>query len=165
MWTDYFFKKKKKKLADELSKVSLFEGIHKKDLNKIAKLGYIRRYEDKELIFKKEEPSYGIYIVLQGQVEIFLENKKKYFIIGNYHEHEFFGEFSLVKQSSRKASARANGETVLCYLFKKNLKNFFISYPKIGLIIYDHILNSMIEKIEFADNFLIKQNEKTFKQR
>jgi len=164
MWTDYFVKKKKKSLADALSKVALFKDIHKKDLKELAKIAHIRHYHDDETIFKQKDPSYGIFIILKGEIEIFIQNKRRKLNLATYHELEHFGEFSLSKKNTRKASATAKGDVVLCYLFREDVLKLFEEHPRLGLAVYHTIMDELIEKLEFADDYLMKENEKNPKQ-
>jgi len=164
VWTDYFVKKKKKNLADALKKVSFFSDLHKKQLRELAKIAHVRHYNDGEVIFKRNDPSYGIFIVLKGEVEIFIKNKKSKLRLATYHEFEHFGEFSLAEKNTRKASAISKGESTLCYLFREDLNKLFDSNSKLGISIYKKIIDLLVEKLEYADDYIMKQNEKNLKQ-
>ena len=164
VWSDHFFKEKKKSLANALKKLDLFSDLHKKELREVSKIAYLRQYKDGEIIFKKNDPSYGLFIVLKGEAQIFLQDKKNKQTLGNYHPLEYFGEFSLVKDNTRKASAVSIGESTLCYIFNEDLKKLFVHHPKLGLSVYEKIFEILIEKLEYADEYMMKQNGKNTKQ-
>ena len=156
LWSNHFLRKRKKSLPDALKKVELFSSLNKGELKEVAKICYLRHYRDDEIIFRKDEPSYGIFIVLKGEVEIFLQSKRKKLTLGKYEPFEYFGEFSLVENTARKANAVSEGETTLCYIFREDLAQVFIKNPKLGLTVYEKIVGLLVERLEYANETLIK---------
>ena len=156
LWSDFFFKEKKKSLSDALKKVDLFSDLNKRQLRDISKITFIRKYKKGEAIFKKDDPSYGLFIVLKGEVDIFIQNKNKKLILGNYENSEYFGEFALAKENTRKASAFSKEDSTLCYIFREDLNKLFIQNPRLGISVYQKVIELLIEKLEYADECLIK---------
>jgi CRP/FNR family transcriptional regulator, cyclic AMP receptor protein len=73
--------------------------------------------EDTE-IFKEGDFGDSMYIIYQGEVEIYKSNTT----LAILKEKEVFGELSLIDSESRSASVRAHTD---CYLFKIDQDPFF----------------------------------------
>ncbi len=136
----YFFQKRKPKVVDALKKVRLFRGLTEKQVKTLAKNSYLRRYKDEELVFYKNEPAYGLFIVLKGSVEI-REGKK---LLVTYRPYNSFGEFAMLRDATRAADAITKGETVLCYLFKEDLNSLFLKDPKMCIKMYQNLLEAAL---------------------
>ena len=70
----------------------------------------------------------------------------------------------MAEKNTRKASATSKGESTLCYLFREDLNKLFDSNSKLGISIYKKIIDLLVEKLEYADDYIMKQNEKNLKQ-
>lgn len=144
---DFFFKRKRKaRLDDALRKVPMFSGLTKRQTDKLAKRAYVRYYKDGETVFYRDEPAYGLFIVLKGGVEV--RRGKK--VLSSYAPFHAFGEFALLKEATRSADAKTKGETTLCYLFKEDLNKIFLSDPKLCVTIYQNLLASAVDTLKRA---------------
>jgi len=153
LWENVFHRTKKDSIEYVVERTKLFEGLHRKDLHELIKLGHLRNFKVGETLFKKGEPSFGIYIVLKGRVEIYLPGKKKT-ILTHFHQGDFFGELSLVKEDKRTASADATEPCTLFYLFHNDLRKLFKRRPFLGLEILERVLHIMAIRMENVDRRL-----------
>ena len=136
LWANLFSKRNKRTVYSALRQVVLFEDLNKSQLRKIEKRGHIRKFKDKEILFYKGDPSYGIYIVLRGQVDVTIHKK----VFQSYKPFDFFGEFALVKGTVRTATTNSVGESTLLYLSEPDLKELFSEDPKMGFSVYEKML-------------------------
>ncbi len=146
-----FSKRNKDTVFNALSQVKLFEGLNKKQLKEIEKIGYLRNFVNEEIVFYKGEPSYGIYVVLRGQVNVCIRNKN----LQKYRPFDFFGELCMVKDNIRTATAISKGESVLFYIHEPALKDLFSSDPKIGFCIYENTLSILSEIVQQCDKRML----------
>jgi len=157
-WHNLFSAKKRRRVFDVLRKSFLFAGLSNDQLKKIEDLGHIRRFKGEEIIFYKGEPSYGLYIVLEGEVRIKIKDLE----VQVYTKGDFFGEFSLIKEDSvRTATALSIGNSTLFYISSTSLKDLFKYYPKIGLSVYERLVEvfgSII--IEYNIEIIKSKNER-----
>ena len=67
-----FFGKRKKvdPVIKALEKVPIFEHLSEKELKNIVQLTHERDYKADEYIFKKHAPAEGMYVILNGKIEI-----------------------------------------------------------------------------------------------
>ncbi len=135
--------RKKPRVVDALKKVPMFKGLSEKQIKRLANKAYIRHYQDGESVFYKDEPAYGLYVVLKGDVQI-KEGKTEIITYKNYMS---FGEFALLKNATRSADAITKGDTTLCYFFKEDLRKLFLTDPRICTIVYQNLLAIAIEMV------------------
>jgi len=70
-------------------------------------------FQDGEAIFEEGRAGDWIYVVLSGAVELSKKVENKDIVIDVVSTEEVFGELGFISQTSRTATARAVGETVL----------------------------------------------------
>ncbi len=136
--------RKKPRVIDALKQVGMFKGLSEKQIKKLAKKAYIRHYGDKELVFYKDEPAYGIFVVMKGTVHI-KEGKRE---IITYRRLSAFGEFALLKDATRAADAITKGETTLCYFFKEDLRKLFHADPRMCAVVYQNLLATAMDMLK-----------------
>lgn len=154
-----FLSGKKEKLSDILKKVKIFSQLKSKEIKEIIKIGNIRSYKDGEVIFRKGENSYGMFIILKGNVDIYLKEKKKITNLASYSKYEYFGEISLVVGNIRTANTVAKGDTKLFYIFRDDFKHLIESNQKVCFQFYENLIQLLVEKIEYFDTAIHKQKQ------
>jgi len=111
-----------------LSQTLLFDGIPSSVLLQLVEGMYHRQYRDSEAVFSYGEPGLGMYFVLSGSVEIFLDDQS----LATIEPGEFFGEVALFGEETRTASARVKGETELIGFFRPALTEWIDRSPRYG---------------------------------
>jgi signal-transduction protein with cAMP-binding, CBS, and nucleotidyltransferase domain len=154
LWDGSFQKVHKRSLIYALSKVSLFSGVSKEDLSKLAKFCHIRSYKDREIIFGQDDPAYGMFIVLEGQVDIYSIENRRANEIASYKNYSYFGEVSFSRTGKRGVSAVSNGECILCYIFKDDLKKLFSKNYDFGVKYYENLVLNLTDRLEYASKLL-----------
>jgi|GEM_PF-1885389 len=71
--------------------------------------------QDKEVLFLEGSPWDGLYFIMSGVIQIFLERNRQEIILNCAQPGEFIGTATLVSQGPRMASARAMGEVILVH--------------------------------------------------
>jgi CRP-like cAMP-binding protein len=99
-------------------------------LREVIELGYRRRLEASEMLFREGDPGDAFYIVLSGSVEIFLEKLNKH--LTTLSSGQFFGELSLMLGIPRTASARASEDTIMFALDHKGLEKLLQEHPELS---------------------------------
>lgn len=77
-------------------------------------------YETGEIIFNEGDIGDFLYIIADGEVEIFHNKEGKDSIIATLHKGEFFGEMALLNQKTRTASVRCTQPTNVLALKKSD---------------------------------------------
>jgi CRP/FNR family cyclic AMP-dependent transcriptional regulator len=95
-----------------------------------------------EYIFYKGDPGLGLYIIRDGEVEIKRENSSgEINLLAAYSKGDFLGELALVDGEKRSASAIAKTDCKLSIIFKPDLDEFIVKYPRKGIKILTGISN------------------------
>jgi len=116
-----------------LKNVPVFQDLNPKELQKLEQWLHKRTYQPGESVFKRHAPGEGMYIILSGSVEIFLERPDADDkVLATLKEGEFFGEIALLDREERSASARAGIPTVLLVFAQPDLLSLIDQAPILG---------------------------------
>lgn len=116
-----------------LKSVPLFSDLRTNELREVVKIIHRRVYKTDETVFYEGEPGVGMYIVQEGCIAIFKENKDT----GNQKlaelkRGEFFGDLALLDESPRSATAVATEESKVLGLFRPDLLGLIDRKPRLG---------------------------------
>ena len=82
------------------------------------KLG--RLYRDGEIVIHKGDEGTCLFVIQEGNVEVFDENGGTEVKIADLGASEFFGEMGLFEKDVRSCTVRAKGNTKILTIDKKN---------------------------------------------
>jgi CRP-like cAMP-binding protein len=141
MWDNLFRDRDKNKpLRELLKKNVLFQDLNFAQISMIEKIVNVRHYRPGEPIFRQGEVGVGMYMILSGTVNIFVEEldvstgSPTANHVTLLKAGDFFGEMTLVEHESRRsASASAQEETTLIGFFKPDLIEVVERSPTVGV--------------------------------
>jgi CRP-like cAMP-binding protein len=107
-----------------------------------------RTYEDGEYIIRQGEIGYCMYVIQEGMVEIFLEEKDNEIPLMTRKAGDFFGEMALFDRDVRSASVRARGPARILTVDKKNLLPRIHQDPSMAFRILEIMSNRIRELLE-----------------
>ncbi len=102
-----------------LKNVELFKKLSKKEIEKIQKIGRIKKFKKGDIIFNKNEIGRNFFIVKKGEVKIFTEVCGKEKVLALMNENDFFGELALLGIKYRTATAVC-GKDCEVYVISQN---------------------------------------------
>ena len=137
-----------------LKEVPIFEKLNDKELFQIKRLTHIRDYKLDEPIFKKLSPGEGMYIILEGTVEIF--EPESNIVFANLSSGDFFGELALLDEEPRSATAKATKPSKLIGFFRTDLLVLIKRYPDLGNKILLNLSRVLGERLRQTNLELIK---------
>ncbi|MFC1746706.1 Crp/Fnr family transcriptional regulator [Candidatus Neomarinimicrobiota bacterium] len=116
-----------------MSQVPVFQGLSERALREIEHIVHHREFHEGEVIFNEGDPGLGMYIILNGKVQI-LNNQdpENPIIYSELGEGDFFGDLALVDDADRSASAISAADTHLIAFFRPELKDILERFPKMG---------------------------------
>ena len=131
-WENIFRKDRKEKSAETaLRQNLLFQDLNPAEITWVQKIVNIRSYAPGETIFKQGEIGVGMYIIVQGNINILAEDGA---IITHLADGDFFGEIALVEETNRRtATAVCREETILLGFFKPDLMEIVSRKPAAGV--------------------------------
>jgi CRP-like cAMP-binding protein len=141
IWDNYFRKDSAERSELEvLRNCYLFETLSKKELRFLKETVHVRNYRAGEVVFRQGELGIGMYIIVRGAIEIFVENAlaekpaESTFFVTRLATGDFLGELSLIETNSRRtATAIAAEETSLIGFFKPDLMDIIDRQPATGV--------------------------------
>jgi len=118
-----------------MKSVPVFEGIPERGLSWIRSLSHIRHFKENEHIFRRGEPGVGMYIILEGSVEIYRQEQDHRHTVAVLNTGDFFGELALLDDMPRSASARARSYSRLMGFYRPDLSSVLARRPRLASLI------------------------------
>lgn len=117
-----------------LRQIPLFTLLDDDELHALARQLDEQDYLKGQMVFQAGEKGGAMYIVQSGQVEIFLtDNSSDRITLGYVNPGDLFGEFSLLDNEPRSASAQAVENTRLVVVDQNDLSLLVKSHPAAAL--------------------------------
>lgn len=101
-----------------LHQVPLFSSLSSKELKRLEPLFHDRRYAEGEVVFEQGEEGLGMYVVVEGKVQILTRNRNQTKPIADLVGGSFFGELALLDGAPRSATAIAQTPSRLIGFFR-----------------------------------------------
>ena|SRR5438552_2233574 len=123
-----------------LTKISLFQGISRREFGHLFQALVLRSYAPGELLFQEGDIGRALFILESGHVELSrktADGLTQQLAILN--PGDYFGEMSLLDELPRNASAAAMEPVRAHLLYKTDLEKLMKQVPHIGAAIMTHV--------------------------
>jgi CRP-like cAMP-binding protein len=143
-----------------LQGIKLLAPFSADELGVLIKRGISGTVEAYENIIIEGELSWGLYLVLQGRVGVYKNNKLtgETYDVCELGEGSFFGEMSLIDDNPRSATVRALTDCQLFYLSKESFIEFLAHTPSTRLRFMESCVRGLVGRLrELDDNYVISQ--------
>ncbi|MBI5101990.1 MAG: cyclic nucleotide-binding domain-containing protein [Nitrospirae bacterium] len=114
-----------------MMKIPIFDGLNSRELAQIERILHQRDFVKDEVIFFQGDPGLGMYIIVNGDIDIISEPEKH--VLAELHVGDFLGELSLLDESPRTATAVAKTPSRLLCLFQSDLYDLIDRNPRLGV--------------------------------
>ncbi len=109
-----------------LRTIPLFELLDEEETRALAEQLERKTFWAGQMIFQQGDPGGAMYVIQSGKVELFIKDKGgERVTLGILHAGEIFGEFSLLDNDPRSASAKAVQETHVLAVDRHDLEILF----------------------------------------
>ena len=141
-----------KEIYSFVKDIELFKGLTEEELNNLSANLIEKKYKKGELLFEENGPRKDIFIIYQGEVELYktihfgAETRLSYFSKG-----DFLGEGSWANDSPHSTSARALVDTIVLSITKK----YFDENASATLKIFSNIARVISRRMRHANNRMI----------
>ncbi len=115
-----------------LQNTPVFGDIPERGLRTIRALCHVRTYKQDEHVFRTGEPGVGMYVIMEGSIEIYQDREDYRHEYALLYPGEFFGEIALLDDLPRTASARARSYTQLLGFYRPDLLNLLARTPAVA---------------------------------
>ncbi len=143
-----------------LKEIKLLAPFSEDELSVLIQKGISGTVEAYENIIIEGELSWGLYLVLQGRVGVYKNNKLtgETYDVCELGEGSFFGEMSLIDDNPRSATVRALTDCQLFYLSKEAFTEFLAHTPSTRLRFMESCVRGLVGRLrELDDNYVISQ--------
>jgi CRP-like cAMP-binding protein len=121
--------------ANTLQQIPMFAGIDVGKLKLLAFAGQRIGCTAGEVIFRQDEPSDAVYIVLEGEVDIFRERTDGRIKLARLGSGQLIGEIGVLCDRTRTATVEAASELQVLRIEKAVFLDFVNELPQLALSI------------------------------
>lgn len=161
LWSNLFrnWNSKESEKVTALRQVPVFDGLSDKELDEIEKLTHERKYQAEEHIFKDKAPAEGMFIIISGGVEIYLENDGSKNVLAELSDQDFFGEIALLDEEPRSAGAVATSPSILLGFFRPDLLSLMERNPALSSKILTNLGAVLAERLRKTNELLAVKSD------
>jgi CRP/FNR family transcriptional regulator, cyclic AMP receptor protein len=116
-------------VVDQLSRVPLFSGCSRKDLQTIARVVKDIDHADGVVIAREGEPGVGLFVIVDGTAEVTIGGSKK----ATLGPGDFFGEIALLDGGPRTATVTATSDIQMLGLTEWVFRGLMQEHPSIAV--------------------------------
>ena len=142
-----------------LSQTPVFAGLPRRLLGRLAVQFFEKRYAEGEVIFHEGDPGKGLFVVLDGEVEIVQETKEGERRLASLGPSTAFGELALIDDLPRAATVRASAPSRLLILYRSHFEALVASDRGIALVIMQNLLRTLAGYVRAANGALPSRSE------
>ena len=137
-----------------LSTVDLFQGLLFDDLAAISRVSHTFSFEAGTLIFRQNDPGDSLFMVIEGEVDIFLETNGAEKLIKTFKPYEYFGEISILNEYPRTSTAKVKVPSKLLQIWKDDFRELLRSHPTLTFALL-RLFSSRIHQLDerFDEHF------------
>ena len=161
LWSNLFrnWNSQESEKVTALRQVPVFDGLSDKELDEIEKLTHERKYQAEEHIFKDKAPAEGMFIIISGGVEIYLENDGSKNVLAELSNQDFFGEIALLDEEPRSAGAVATAPSILLGFFRPDLLSLMERNPALSSKILTNLGAVLAERLRKTNELLAVKSD------
>jgi cGMP-dependent protein kinase len=120
-----------------IKKIPIFKSLSLSKINALTQVLKLQDYNSEEVIVEQGQLGYSFFIVKEGAVDVFRDDK----YLKSIGKFDYFGERSIILNERRAATVVANGYVVCWYLDKQDFET----------IIDDNIQAQLLKRISFQN--------------
>ncbi len=120
--------------VDLLSQVSFFKNLNNEELSSLASVMDVKPYAKGETVFRLGDQGDSLYIVKDGEVELFVKDHTgEKILLRRVPPGDMFGELSMLDNGPRTAHAEALEDSELLCFGQDDLQTFLKKHPDASL--------------------------------
>jgi CRP/FNR family cyclic AMP-dependent transcriptional regulator len=118
-----------KDVVEELSRVPLFSGCSRRDMQTIARVVKDIDHPAGTVIAREGDPGVGLFIIVEGTTEVTIGGRRK----AKLGPGDFFGEIALLDGGPRTATVTATSDVKLLGLTEWTFRGLMLEHPQIAM--------------------------------
>ena len=133
-----------------LARTPVFAGLPRRLLARLAVQLFEKRYAPGEAVFQQGDPGKGLFVILDGEVEIVRETAQGEQPIASFGPSTAFGELALIDDLPRSATARATQPSRLLILYRSHFETLVAGDKAIALVVMQNLLRTLAGYVRTA---------------
>ena len=133
-----------------LAKTPVFAGLPKRLLGRLAAKLFEKAYAPGEVVFHEGDPGRGLFVVLDGKVDIVRTTAQGEQQLASFGPSTAFGELALIDDLPRSATARASMPTHLLILYRTHFETLVEGERRIALVVMHNLLRTLAGYVRVA---------------
>lgn len=133
-------------------KITLFHGLHDRQLGRVLQALQKRKYYMGEVVFEEGQAGKAVFVIRSGGVELSRRAANgKDAVLARLGPGQFFGEMALLEHQPRTATARVTEDGEIYLLYATTLESLLHRNPAIGVEIMRNIavvLSALLRKAD-----------------
>lgn len=143
-------------IKEFVKEIELFNDLNAEEIELLVENVEKKEYEKNSIIFAENTPRKSLYIIYEGEVELFKktpfgEEKRLTF----FSKYDFLGEGSFLDTSPHTTSARALLDTTLLTIDSDKFTKLVENHGSIAIKVYSHISKVMSRRMKHTNARLI----------
>ena len=131
-----------------LQRISLFQGISRREFGHLFQALVSRSYAPGEILFHEGDVGRALFILESGHVELSrMTDKGDNSHLATLNPGDYFGEMSLLDERPRTATAAAAEPVIVHLLYKTELEKLIKNVPHIGAAIMTHLATLLAARL------------------
>ena len=118
-----------KDVVEQLSKVPLFSGCSRKDLQTIARVVRDIDHPAGTVIAREGDPGVGLFVITEGMTDVTIGGRRR----ARLGPGDFFGEISLLDGGPRTATVTSTSDVKLLGLTEWTFRGLMMEHPSIAV--------------------------------
>ncbi len=144
-------------LTETLKKTTLFCGMDQSDLEMVAAQAVTRQFPKNTVIVSQGDETDSFYVIVQGKVDVFLQNDKgKEIIINTLGLCESFGELAPLGGIPRQASIITTEDSTFGIISRQVFMDTLLVKPSIGMRIIDLLITRIQDLTEEVSSLALE---------
>ena len=144
-------------LTETLKKTTLFCGMDQSDIEMVAAQTVTRQFPKNTVIVSQGDDTDSFYVIVQGKVDVFLQNDKgKEIIINTLGLCESFGELAPLGGIPRQASIVTTEDSTFGIISRQIFMDTLLVKPSIGMRIIDLLITRIQDLTEEVSSLALE---------
>jgi len=133
---------------------AVFIGLPAASIDSLLKLSQPMDTPEGTIVIKEDFFSDCLYVILEGNLHVTLENEGGGFLVASIGPGESVGEFCLLEDKDRRCSAtvRAANRARVVRFGKQALLRLFASNPGVGYVVMGNLARLLIRRLENSND-------------
>jgi SulP family sulfate permease len=141
---------------------SLLAGLSEDEVTAVLLVADMRRVEQGEVLFSKDEASDGVWLLQSGQVSILAGFGPDATRLATFGPGQFVGEMGFIDGNSRSATATADTEVDAVLLDKQAIAALVRDHPHAALRITRNIAKELSHRVRNTSEVLVQEPDEPY---